>query len=338
LTRTFALPGLRGTRTNVGVPGRIDHGAYDPATDRLFVAALENCSLEVIDLKTGVRAASLTNLSRPQGIAIVASAGCAAVACGGDGTLHVFDTKTLREVKSMTVGEDADNVRYDASNNTVLVSYGDRNKGAIAVIDPAGWTVKRQYEFSSRPESFQLDLAGQRLFANLPRGVKATNDGDVAAVDMRDGKTLATIHLDGMARNFPMAFAAAGQRLFIAARSPARLIVIDTKTYKIAGKAACGEDSDDLFYDAKRDKVVVVAGGWRPDMRTTDAILVAAPSSEMGSLDVFAIDSKGAPSLTGSVPTAPHARTGYFAPARGAFYLFVSFRAEHEAEVREYQF
>ena len=36
-----------------GVHGRIDHLAVDPADGRLFVAALENNTLEVVDLKSG---------------------------------------------------------------------------------------------------------------------------------------------------------------------------------------------------------------------------------------------------------------------------------------------
>lgn len=332
LARTFVLPGLRGTRPNVGVPGRIDHGAYDPATDRLFIAALENSSLEVLDLKTGTRAASITNLSHPQGIAVSGPLGCAVVACGGDGTIHVFDTKTLKETKSMPVGEDADNVRHNASNNTFLVCYGDTNRGAIAVIDPTGWTVARTLEFPSKPESFQLDLAGQRLFANLPRSVRATNDGQVAAVDLRSGKTLAMISLDGVSRNFPMAFDAAHQRLFVAARRPARLIEIDTRSYKVAQQIACGEDSDDLFYDARRNQAIVIEGGYRPDLSATNA----AFTDENGSISVFSPGPSGALALIGQVATAQHARTGFFAAPRNALYVFVPFRGEREAEIREY--
>jgi hypothetical protein len=238
----------------------------------------------------------------------------------------------------MFIGDDADNVRYNPSNNTALVSYKTTNGGAIAAIDLQTWKVTREFVFASRPESFQLDLGGQRLFANLPRGVRATNDGVVAAVDLLDGKPLAQIPLNGLARNFPMAFDAAHQRLFVATRRPARLIEIDTRAYKVATQIECGEDSDDLFYDAQRNDVTVIAGGYRPDLSDTNTIVRATSTNEIGSLDIFSIGAEGALTLAGRVMTAPHGRTGLYVPARSALYLFTPFKGEREAEVREYQY
>ena len=337
LTRTVILPGLRGTRPNVGVPGRIDHGAYDPTTGRLFVAALENGSLEVLDLEKGERVGSVTNLIRPQGAAVVPSLSCAVVACGGDGSIHVLDTRTLAETRTFILGPDADNVRYDAIHDTILISYGNTNQGAIAVFDPHNWTKLREFSFASRPESFQLDPAGNRLFANLPKGVKAIEDGAVAVVNLKDGTPLARIQLKGRARNFPMAFDAAHQRLFVASRRPARLIEIDTRSYEIIGDTPCTDDSDDLFYDAKHNQVLVVGGGFRPDLQTPESISPCSPSGDIGAIDAFSLGPKGELTRSSTTPSAPHARTGLFVPARDSLYLFVSFHGGHDAEIREYR-
>lgn len=88
LARTSVLPEVTVRRTNAGVPGRIDHMAYDPATRRLFAAAGENGSLEVVDLETGQRLRSFMGLPRPQGAALVPPASCAAVACVGEGAIR----------------------------------------------------------------------------------------------------------------------------------------------------------------------------------------------------------------------------------------------------------
>src|SRR5271155_3401846 len=98
LARVIVLPGVRGTRPNLGIPGRIDHMTYDPATKRLFVAALENGSLEVVDVEQGTRVGSLGGLSRPQGVVIVPGSACAVTACGGTGVAHVYDTRSLVEL------------------------------------------------------------------------------------------------------------------------------------------------------------------------------------------------------------------------------------------------
>src|ERR687884_537190 len=53
------------------VSGRIDHMALDPQADRLFVAALGNNTLEVIDLKAGKVTDEIKGLKEPQGVAYV---------------------------------------------------------------------------------------------------------------------------------------------------------------------------------------------------------------------------------------------------------------------------
>lgn len=290
LARTIPMSDLRHTRPEVGVPGRIDHLAYDPATQRLFVTALENGTVEVLDLVKGERVRSLGGLSRPQGAAVVAERNCVAVACGGDGVLHVYDTRSLTELLTIEVGADADNVRCDIRTDTVWVSYGDTNSGAIAVFDPETWKQLRQIRFSSRPESFQLEPKGQRLFANLPKGVRAVEDGSVAVVDQADGKLHSRIALPGLARNFPMALDAEHQRLFIATRRPARLIVIDTRRCRVLDQAPCTDDSDDLFYDAQTGHVLVIGGGFRPDLQAPGTASPCSPAGDTGALDVFAVD------------------------------------------------
>jgi hypothetical protein len=332
-SQSIELEGVRGTRTNAGVPGRIDHLAYDPATQRLFVAALENGSLEVVDVKTGKRVRSIGGLRLPQGAAVVPTLGCVAVACGGDGFLRVYDTRSLEEKTALEVGPDADNVRYDARNNTVLVSYGTTNQGAIAIFDPLTWKRLRNLEFDSRPESFQLDPNGDRLFANLPKGVRAVEDGAVAVANRKDGRILNRIPLTGRARNFPMAFDAAHERLFIASRKPARLIVIDTARNVVAAEAACVDDSDDLFYDAKSGRVLVIGGGVRRDLQT----LETPESMPQPAIDVFAIEAEGIPTKVQTVETAWRGRTGLFVPSLGAIFVASPFHNQYEAQIREYR-
>ena len=49
------------------VEGRIDHMAVDLQGQRLFVAALGNNTLEVLDLKAGTPLHTITGLHEPQG-------------------------------------------------------------------------------------------------------------------------------------------------------------------------------------------------------------------------------------------------------------------------------
>src|SRR4029453_6820066 len=76
-TQTIALPDVR---------GRIDHMAIDRESQRLFIAALGNGSVDVVDLATGKAIARIGDLPEPQGIAYLPDMKMVIVSCGADGT------------------------------------------------------------------------------------------------------------------------------------------------------------------------------------------------------------------------------------------------------------
>src|SRR5437773_10902421 len=82
LTKTIPL---------AGVKGRFDHLAADIQGNRLFVAALGNNTLEVIDLAAGKRLRSIRGLHKPTGVVFLAEANQIGVANGDDGTFKLFD-------------------------------------------------------------------------------------------------------------------------------------------------------------------------------------------------------------------------------------------------------
>jgi len=69
------------------VKGRIDHLDADVRGKRLFVAGLENDTLEVVDLKAGKWARSLPGVKTPQGVAYVPGLNKVFVANENDNTL-----------------------------------------------------------------------------------------------------------------------------------------------------------------------------------------------------------------------------------------------------------
>jgi hypothetical protein len=72
------------------VKGRIDHFGVDVTGQRLFVAAVENHTLEVVDLKAGQRVHTISDLAEPQGVFYDPSTKHLFVACGLDGVTKVF--------------------------------------------------------------------------------------------------------------------------------------------------------------------------------------------------------------------------------------------------------
>ena len=185
LVQTIPLP---------GVNGRIDHLAVDVDRNRLFVAALGNNTVEVIDLRQGTVLRSLAGFREPQGIANAVTA--IAVANGGSGAVDWIDPQSLEKARTLVVGGDADNVRYDAGAKRIYVGYGS---GAIAALDPATGRKLAEASVGGHPESFQLERTGGRMFVNVP------DAGKIAVIDRATLKLSANWPVTGASSNYPMA-------------------------------------------------------------------------------------------------------------------------------------
>src|SRR3974377_1698536 len=107
------------------VEGRIDHMGVDVQAQRLFVAALGNNTLEVLDLRTGKRLTSITGLREPQGVFFVPKENKLFVANGDDGACRVFDGSSYKLLQTVHFPNDADNVRYDATPNQLYVAHAE---------------------------------------------------------------------------------------------------------------------------------------------------------------------------------------------------------------------
>jgi DNA-binding beta-propeller fold protein YncE len=290
------------------VEGRIDHLAIDPAAQRLFVAALGNNTVEVLDLTSGRHASSLPGFREPQGIAVLPDAALVAVANGqGDG-VQLFNSNDYRPARKVSLGDDSDNVRYDPIAKRLFVGYGS---GALAAISPGDGKVLGQAKLAGHPESFQLERSGSRAFVNVP-----TAD-QIAVVDRNGMKVVATWPVEGAKSNYPMALDEANHRLFIGCRRPATALVYDTSTGKPISSFDIVGDTDDLFYDAARKRLYVSGGE--------------------GFIDVFEQrDGKGFARIA-HVPTAAGARTSLFVPDQNRLYLAVPHRGSQKSEIRVYE-
>jgi DNA-binding beta-propeller fold protein YncE len=298
LTSTIAL---------TGVEGRFDHAAIDPATHRLFFAALGNNTLEVVDVSAGKRRHTIAGLKKPTGVLFLAAENLLVVASGDDGTCRFYDGTSYAERGRVTGVDDADNLRYDAKTKRIWVGYGD---GALGMIDPAAMKLTGSIALAEHPESFQLEENGPRIFVNVPDAKQ------IAVVDRAAGKVVETWSLGDFRANFPMALDEARHRVFIACRSPARLLAFDMQSGKRVADAALSGDIDDLFFDAASSRLVASCGE--------------------GFVDVFRFEPPAKLERTHKLATAAGARTAYFYPTLG-FFLAVPHRGAQGAEIRTYR-
>lgn len=299
LTQTIPLPGVK---------GRFDHFAVDVKGRRLFVAALGNNTLEVIDLAAGQRIQSVPGMSKPTGVLYLPGSNRIFVANGDDGTLKILDGTGFKTVKTLTGLDDADNLRFDPSTKLAYLGYAD---GALAIIDTTTASKNAEVPLPKHPESFQLEQAGSRIFVNVPEAKQ------IAVIDREKKSVVETWPMEKFQANFPMALDETNHRLLVGCRKPARLMVLNTTTGKPTANLAISGDIDDLFYDAHRKRLYLSCGE--------------------GFIDV--VEQRGADvyQLRERIPTRTGARTAFFSPDLNEFYLAVPQRAKEPAELRVFQ-
>lgn len=290
-----------------GVEGRIDHLSADVNGKRLFVAALGNGSVEVVNLAAGKVIHTIGHLKEPQGVLYLSENNRLYVATGGDGALRIFDGTSFKLIQTLQLGDDADNIRYDSHSRQIYVGYGS---GALAIINPQG---RREGEIrlSAHPESFQIAQDIPRIFVNVPGA------HEIAVVD-RDTKAVIAKWGTGSTRaNFPMALDERDRKLFVVCRHPARILALDTNSGNITANLPSVGDADDLFYDASRQELYATGGE--------------------GAIAIYAQQKSTTLRQIGSIPTAPGARTSLFIPQLNRFFVAAPRRGAQSAKLYEFE-
>ena len=292
------------------VEGRIDHFTFDAKRKRVIGAALGNNTVEVVDTFAGRDIHSIPGAANPQGVAFAGELNKLFVANGADGKLRVYDGGSFTLLKTIGIGEDADNVRYDPKEKKVYVAYGGDDAGGIAVLDAAsGERLDDVAKLDAHPESFQVASSKPVIYANIATKAK------VVRIDRTTHQVTEWPLKTGKA-NYPMALDEADHRLFVVTRRPAQLVVLDTETGAMIASAPCVHDSDDVYYDTGRKRIY-------------------APGGE-GFVSVFQQVDPDHYQPLAKVPTTVGARTGLWYEKRDRLYLAVPATAKQGAALWVY--
>jgi YVTN family beta-propeller protein len=295
LAQPAAVPLVIKAKIPLGaVSGRIDHLGIDAKRQRLFVAELGNNTLGVIDVAAGKVFRTITGFREPQGVAYVPFTDTIYVTNGGDGSVRVLRGDDLSPIGRIELGDDADNVRVDEPRHRVLVGYGS---GALAVIDPATRSKVGDIRLKGHPESFQIDETSNQVFVNVP------DAREITVVDRAAAGSQSLPTPDARA-NFPMAIDRNMHRVLVVFRRPPILMALSSQDEHVVTQTATCGDADDVYVDARRQRVYVSCG--------------------QGVVDVFAAEKAGYRRLA-RVPTVSGARTSLFVSELDR--LFVAVRA-----------
>jgi len=248
LVQTISMPNVK---------GRIDHMDVDVKGKRLFMAGLENGSLEVVDLQARKWLKSIPGFKKTQGVAYVPSLNKVFVASGDDGMLRVFRGDTLELLDAIKLDLGPNRVAYDPHTELLYVGYGGKDAGKdygeVRIIDAKTDKHLGDVKVEAHPSELLLDQSGKTLFVFVSIVSK------VQVIDANKREVVSTWSVSSQ-RNGDGAFDEKTHRLFIGTRTPPHMIVMDSQTGNEIASLPTVDGMDGVYFDAAHKRVYVSGG------------------------------------------------------------------------------
>jgi hypothetical protein len=306
LVQTIPLPNVK---------GRMDHLGVDVKGQRLFAAALENNTLEVIDLKAGKRVFSIPGQSKPQGVFYSPDFNRLFVDNGDDRTCKVYAGDTFKLIASLPLGEDADHVGYDPATKYLYAGYGGTKSGALGIIDTS--TVKHigDIKVAGRPGGIKIEKSGPRIF------LRFAGTADIGVVDREKRNVIATWPVTAAKASNSLALDEPHHRLFDGTANPPLLLVFDTESGKQIAQLEGVAGIDDTWYDAAHQRIYT-SGGRESDTGKPPGFVYVYQQKDADHYELIA-----------KVPTRPNSQTSIWVPELNRYYVSASSNGTQDAAI-----
>jgi hypothetical protein len=308
LVQTIPLPNIK---------GRLDHMDVDLKGIRLFVAGLENGTFEVVDLKAGKWVRSIPGFKKAQGALFVPELNKLFLASGDDGMLRVFRGDTLDLLDSIHLEPGPNRVVYDPNSKLVYVGYGGKDAGKdygeVGIIDAQNDKVIGDIKVVAHPSELLLDKAGKSLFVFVSIASK------IQVVDTSKREVLSTWPVTSQ-RNGDGAFDESTSRLFIGTRTPAEMVLMDSKSGREVAHLPTPEGMDGVYFDAARKRVYVSGGRDLP----------------VGFVYVYQQKDADHYETIGKIRTRGGAGTSFWSPELNRYYVAAPKEDDQEAAILAY--
>jgi DNA-binding beta-propeller fold protein YncE len=285
-----------------GISGDLDHLAIDTAGQRLFVAAEDNGTLRVIDLKSGKLEQTVKGFNTPHSILYLPAARELYVTDGSK-SVQVLDSATFTVKRTIATTPGADSIGVDFSRGHLFAVTGGKDvsmtSSAITEIDTNSARLLREIPIdAAHVEAMALEKSGTRLFVNV------TDKNYLAIIDRASGVVRARWPIHEAKENAPLAFDEANQRLFVVCRNPGKLVILDSTAGKSIASFPTGARADEVVWDGVHRRVYVAAGEGKvyPYQQVDADHYTQLPAIE----------------------SAPGAKTALLAPDAGRLYVSVS--------------
>ena len=305
LVETIALP---------SVSGRIDHFSADVRGRRLFISALGNHTVEVVDLAAGKRVRSLPDVQKPQGQCYVERLGKLFTADGAAGNVRVYRGSDLHLLATIPLDLGPDAEAYDPATKRVYVGYGGedagKSYGEVGIINAVSDNHIGDIRTPAHPGAILVGHPGKAIYITVPK------TQEVSEIDASTGRIVTTWKAKE-GSPVSLAYDPSRHRLFVGTRNPAEVEVFDAQSHRwIASLPSVGL-MDGIFYDATHRRIYASGGD--------------------GYVAVYQQKSADRYEQLANVPTGPNGRTSLWVGPLDRYFVAVPAAGDRGAELLAFE-
>jgi len=294
-----------------GFTGDFDHFGVDLKGNRLFLAAEDQKTVEVFDLRTGEWIHSIKGFGHPLTMAYLPESDRLIVTNGDTDDVALVDCKEYKILNTLKLGKGVDHSALNPINKYLYVENGaapDGKTHSLSIIDTN--TFRIVGEIPGLPgesnESMVIDRAGKKLYVNL------TGSDEVGVIDLNIRQIIARWPLPDAHVAHAIALDESNRRLFTATRKPPQFIVFDIDTGKVVTSVPCVGVNSDMSLDVASKRIYVTGSDTASVFEQRDA-------------DHY--------EHIAEVPTAYRAKSSVFVPELKRLYIADSSKGKPDAKM-----
>jgi DNA-binding beta-propeller fold protein YncE len=233
-----AGPGYKVSKTyKIGGEGGWDYMIADSAARRLYIS--RSTHVIVLDLDSLKTVGDITETPGVHGIALAPELGRGFTSNGGEGTVSIFDLKTLATSSKVKAGDNPDAILYDPATKRVF-TFNGRSHDSTA-IDATDGAVLATIRLDGKPEFAATDGRGE-IFVNIE------DKSELTAIDSQKLQVKTSWPLAPCEEPSGLSMDKKNRRLFVGCDNK-MMAVVDADTGKVLATPAIGEGVDATRFD-----------------------------------------------------------------------------------------
>ena len=221
----------------LGGDGGWDYLTVDAAARRLYISRATH--VMVVDADSGKSVGDIADTPGVHGIALAPELGRGFVSNGREGTVSIFDPKTLATNSRVKVGDNPDAILYDSATKRVF-AFNGKSQDATA-LDAAKGTVLGTIKLGGRPEFAASDGKGE-IFVNIE------DKSELLAIDPNKLEVKTRWPLAPCTEPSGLALDRKNRRLFVGCDNK-MMAVVNADNGKVITTLPIGEGVDATWFD-----------------------------------------------------------------------------------------